>query len=126
MAMQRMKLSQLRYDVPEELVAQYPLDNRDDSRLMIIHRDTGKFEHRMFKDVVDIFDEGDVFVANNTKVFPAKMYGNKEKPARSSRSSCFVNSTARVCFGMFWWTPQEKFGLATSFTLGKTTSSSPR
>jgi S-adenosylmethionine:tRNA ribosyltransferase-isomerase len=79
MAMQRMKLSQFRYDVPDELVAQYPLDNRDDSRLMIIHRDTGKFEHRMFKDVVDIFDEGDVFVANNTKVFPAKMYGNKEK-----------------------------------------------
>ena len=79
MAMQRMKLSQFRYDVPEELVAQYPLDNRDDSRLMIINRETGTFEHRMFKDVVDIFDEGDVFVANNTRVFPAKMYGNKEK-----------------------------------------------
>ena len=79
MSMQRMKLSQFRYDVPKELVAQYPLDNRDDSRLMVVHRDTGKFEHRMFKDVVDIFDEGDVFVANNTKVFPAKMYGNKEK-----------------------------------------------
>ena len=79
MAMQRMKLSQFRYELPEELIAQHPLDNRDDSRLMIVHRDTGKFEHRMFKDVVDIFDEGDVFVANNTKVFPAKMYGNKEK-----------------------------------------------
>ena len=79
MAMQRMKLSQFRYDVPEELVAQYPLDNRDDSRLMIINRETGTFEHRMFKDVVDIFDEGDVFVANNTRVFPAKMFGNKEK-----------------------------------------------
>ncbi|HAY56117.1 MAG TPA: tRNA preQ1(34) S-adenosylmethionine ribosyltransferase-isomerase QueA [Flavobacteriales bacterium] len=74
-----MKLSQFRYELPEELIAQHPLDNRDDSRLMIVHRDTGKFEHRMFKDVVDIFDEGDVFVANNTKVFPAKMYGNKEK-----------------------------------------------
>jgi len=77
--MQRMKLSQFRYDVPKDLVAQYPLDNRDDSRLLVVHRDTGKFEHRMFKDVVDMFDEGDVFVANNTKVFPAKMYGNKEK-----------------------------------------------
>ncbi|HAT48073.1 MAG TPA: tRNA preQ1(34) S-adenosylmethionine ribosyltransferase-isomerase QueA, partial [Flavobacteriales bacterium] len=74
-----MKLSQFRYEVPDELVAQYPLDNRDDSRLMIVNRETGKFEHRMFKDVVDIFDEGDVFVANNTRVFPAKMYGNKEK-----------------------------------------------
>ena len=79
MAMQRMKLSQFRYDVPEKLVAQYPLDNRDDSRLMIINRETGTFEHRMFKDVVDIFDEGDVLVANNTRVFPAKMFGNKEK-----------------------------------------------
>jgi S-adenosylmethionine:tRNA ribosyltransferase-isomerase len=79
MSMQRMKLSQFRYDVPKELVAQYPLDNRDDSRLMVVHRDTGTFEHRMFKDVVDMFDEGDVFVANNTRVFPAKMYGNKEK-----------------------------------------------
>ena len=79
MSMQRMKLSQFRYDVPKDLVAQYPLDNRDDSRLLVVHRDTGKFEHRMFKDVVDMFDEGDVFVANNTKVFPAKMYGNKEK-----------------------------------------------
>ena len=69
MAMQRMKLSQFRYELPEELIAQHPLDNRDDCRLMIVHRDTGKFEHRMFKDVVDIFDEGDVFVANNTKVY---------------------------------------------------------
>ena len=65
MAMQRMKLSQFRYDVPEELVAQYPLDNRDDSRLMIIHRDTGKFEHRMFKDIVDIFDEGECFFCSD-------------------------------------------------------------
>ena len=126
MAMQRMKLSQFRYDVPDELVAQYPLDNRDDSRLMIIHRDTGKFEHRMFKDVVDIFDEGDVFVANNTKVFPAKMYGNKEKTGAVIEVFLLRELTARVCFGMFWWTPQEKFGLATSFTLGKTTNSSPR
>ena len=79
MAMQRMKLSQFRYEVPDELVAQYPLDNRDDSRLMIVNRETGKFEHRMFKDVVDIFDEGDVFVANNTRVFPAKMYGTRKR-----------------------------------------------
>lgn len=74
-----MKLSSFKYDIPKDLVAQYPLDNRDDSRLMIVDRATGKFEHKMFKDVLDEFDEGDVFVANDTKVFPARLYGNKEK-----------------------------------------------
>lgn len=74
-----MKLSSFKYDIPQDLVAQYPLDNRDDSRLMIVDRATGKFEHKMFKDVLDEFDEGDVFVANDTKVFPARLYGNKEK-----------------------------------------------
>ena len=91
MAMQRMKLSQFRYELPEELIAQHPLDNRDDSRLMIVHRDTGKFEHRMFKDVVDIFDEGDVFVANNTKVFPPRCTATRRKPEPSLRCSCFVS-----------------------------------
>ena len=67
MAMQRMKLSQFRYDVPEELVAQYPLDNRDDSRLMIINRETGTFEHRMFKDVVDLLTKA-TRLANNARL----------------------------------------------------------
>jgi S-adenosylmethionine:tRNA ribosyltransferase-isomerase len=61
------------------LVATYPLDNRDDSRMLVVDRATGTFEHKMFKDVIDMFDPGDVFVANDTKVFPAKLYGNKEK-----------------------------------------------
>ena len=74
-----MKLSHFKFDLPEEQIARYPLDNREDSRLMVIDRKTGKFEHKMFKDIIDIFDEGDVFVANNTKVFPARLYGNKEK-----------------------------------------------
>lgn len=74
-----MKLSSFKYDIPEDLVAQHPLDNRDDSRLMVVDRATGTFEHKMFKDVLDEFDEGDVFVANDTKVFPARLYGNKEK-----------------------------------------------
>jgi len=74
-----MKLTSFKFDIPEELVAQKPLDNRDDSRMLVVDRKAGTLEHKMFKDVLDEFDEGDVFVANDTKVFPAKLYGNKEK-----------------------------------------------
>ena len=74
-----MKLSNFKYTIPKDLVATYPLDNRDDSRMLVVDRATGTFEHKMFKDVIDMFDPGDVFVANDTKVFPAKLYGNKEK-----------------------------------------------
>ncbi|MFT6502161.1 MAG: S-adenosylmethionine:tRNA ribosyltransferase-isomerase [Crocinitomicaceae bacterium] len=74
-----MKLSQFNFDLPEELIAEYPSENRDESRMMVIHRDTGKIEHKLFKDVINYIDEGDVMIMNNTKVFPARMYGNKEK-----------------------------------------------
>jgi len=74
-----MKLSQFRYTLPQELIALYPAPNRDESRLFVVHRDTGKFEHRIFKEIVDYFEEHDVLVFNNTKVFPARLYGNKEK-----------------------------------------------
>ena len=74
-----MKLSEFDFELPEELIADYPVDNRDESRLMVVHRETGKIEHKMFKDIIDYFDEGDVMIRNNTKVFPARMYGNKEK-----------------------------------------------
>ncbi|MFY7944453.1 MAG: tRNA preQ1(34) S-adenosylmethionine ribosyltransferase-isomerase QueA, partial [Crocinitomicaceae bacterium] len=57
----------------------YPSDNRDESRLMVLHRDSGKIEHKLFKDIINYFDEGDVMIMNNTRVFPARMYGNKEK-----------------------------------------------
>ena len=73
------KLSQFNFDLPEELLADRPAANRDESRLMIIDRKTGKFEHKMFKNVINYFDDGDVMIFNNTKVFPARMYGNKEK-----------------------------------------------
>lgn len=73
------KLSQFHFDLPDELLADRPMPNRDESRLMVINRKTGKFEHKMFKDLIDYFDEDDVMVFNNTKVFPARMYGNKEK-----------------------------------------------
>lgn len=75
----RTKLSSFNFDLPEELIAQYPSDVRDESRLMVLHRDSGKIEHRMFKDILDYFDDGDAFIFNNTKVFPARLYGNKEK-----------------------------------------------
>lgn len=74
-----MKLSAFKFDLPSNLIAQYPAENRDESRLMVIHRDSGKIEHKVFKDIIDYYDEGDVLVVNNTKVFPARLYGNKEK-----------------------------------------------
>jgi len=74
-----MKLSEFNYDLPEELVANYPCDNRDEAKLMVIHRDTGKIEHKLFKDLINYFEEDDVMIMNNTRVFPARMYGNKEK-----------------------------------------------
>jgi len=74
-----MKLSQFKFDLPKDLIAEYPSEHRDESRLMVVDTTTGKIEHKVFKDVVDYFDEGDVMVLNNTKVFPARLYGNKEK-----------------------------------------------
>ena len=74
-----MKLSQFNYDLPEESIALYPSENRDEARLLVVDRKTGQFEHRIFKDIINYFDDQDVFVFNNTKVFPARLYGNKEK-----------------------------------------------
>ncbi|MCX6273149.1 MAG: tRNA preQ1(34) S-adenosylmethionine ribosyltransferase-isomerase QueA [Bacteroidetes bacterium] len=74
-----MKLSQFRYHLPPELVPDHPPYNRDESRLMVLHRKTQTIEHRAFKDVLDYFGDGDVFIINNTKVFPARLYGEKEK-----------------------------------------------
>ena len=74
-----MKLSHFEFDLPEELLAQYPTDHRDESRLMVLNRKEGTIEHKLFKDVINYFDEGDVIMLNNTKVFPARMFGNKEK-----------------------------------------------
>ena len=74
-----MKLSQFRYHLPPELVATHPAENRDECRLMVLHRKTQKIEHRVFTDILEYFKDGDVFVLNNTKVFPARLYGTKEK-----------------------------------------------
>jgi S-adenosylmethionine:tRNA ribosyltransferase-isomerase len=79
-----MKLSQFKFKLPEDRIAQYPTKFRDESRLMVVHRKTGKIEHREhFKDILDYFDNKDVFIFNDTKVFPARLYGNKEKTGAS-------------------------------------------
>jgi len=74
-----MKLSHFNIDLPEELLAKYPSEHRDEARLMVLNRKDQSIEHKLFKDLIDYFDEGDVMVLNNTKVFPARMFGNKEK-----------------------------------------------
>lgn len=74
-----MKLSQFRYDLPPELIANYPLENRDESKLMVLDRKKQSIDHRSFKDILEYFGDGDVFTINNTKVFPARLYGEKEK-----------------------------------------------
>lgn len=74
-----MKLSKFKFNLPTEQIALYPSKNRDESRLMVVNRKTGKIEHRIFKEILDYFGPKDVFIFNNTRVFPARLYGNKEK-----------------------------------------------
>ena len=74
-----MKLSQFKFKLPEERIAMEPTFHRDDSKLMVVHKSTGEIEHRQFKEVLDYFDEGDAFLFNDTRVFPARLFGNKEK-----------------------------------------------
>ena len=74
-----MKLSQFKFKLPEDRIAKYPAPHRDECRMMILHRKTGEIEHRRFKEILSLFEEHDLFVFNDTKVFPARLYGNKEK-----------------------------------------------
>lgn len=74
-----MKLSQFKFDLPLNLIAQHPAKKREDARMMVVNRRTGQIENRQFRDIMEYFDDKDVFVVNNTKVFPARMYGRKEK-----------------------------------------------
>ena len=74
-----MKLSQFKFTLPENLIAQYPLEQRDESRMMVVDRKTGEITEHVFKEIINYFDDGDVFVFNDTMIFPARLYGNKEK-----------------------------------------------
>ena len=74
-----MRRSDFAFDLPKELIAQHPAEQRDESRMMVLNRATGEIEHRVFKDIINYFVDGDIFVFNDTKVFPARLFGNKEK-----------------------------------------------
>ncbi|MCK4637904.1 MAG: S-adenosylmethionine:tRNA ribosyltransferase-isomerase, partial [Bacteroidales bacterium] len=74
-----MKLSQFRYYLPPELIASHPPKDRDDSKLIVLDRKKQSIKHKKFKDILKYFNDGDVFVINNTKVFPARLFGIKEK-----------------------------------------------
>ncbi len=74
-----MKLSQFKFNLPEELIAKFPSRHRDESRMLVLHRDSDKIEHLVFKDIINYFDEHDFFIFNDTKVFPARLFGSKEK-----------------------------------------------
>lgn len=74
-----MKLSQFKFNLPEELIAKHPSVHRDEARLMVLHRKTRTIEHKVFKDVLDYFQAKDFFIFNDTRVFPARLFGNKEK-----------------------------------------------
>jgi len=74
-----MKLSEFNYELPADKIAQYPSKHRDEAKMMVLHRDTGEIEHKLVKNIIEYFEEGDLFVFNDTKVFPARLYGNKEK-----------------------------------------------
>lgn len=74
-----MKLSKFKFKLPEDQIALYPTENRDESRLLVVNKKTGNIEHKLFKEIIDYFDDKDVMVFNDTRVFPARLYGNKEK-----------------------------------------------
>lgn len=76
-----MELSEFNYNLPEELIAQTPIENRDESRLMLLSKNTGNIEHKVFKDIINYLQPGDCIVRNNTKVIPARLYGKKETGA---------------------------------------------
>ena len=97
-----MKLSHFSFELPDELLAEYPSENRDEARLMVLNREKQTIEHKHFKDLIDYFEEEDVMILNNTKVFPARLFGNKEKPVRVLKYSCFANSIQNNVFGMCW------------------------
>lgn len=74
-----MKLSQFKFKLPDSLIAQYPSENRDECRMMVVNARTGEISHHLFKEIINFFNEGDVMIFNDTKVFPARLFGNKEK-----------------------------------------------
>ena len=104
----RMKLSDFNYEFPKELVAEYPNKNRDEARLMVIDRKDYSIQHRQFKDMIEYFDENDVIVLNNTKVFPARLYGNKEKTGARIEVFLLRELNAEQRLWVYWLIQLEK------------------
>ena len=96
-----MKLSHFKFDLPQDLLAEYPAEHRDEARLMVLNRKTQTIEHKMFKDLIEYFDEGDLMVLNNTKVFPARMYGEKEKTGARIEVFLLRELMQKADFGMY-------------------------
>ena len=90
-----MKVSDFNYELPKELIAQHPLEKRDESRLMVLHRDTKEIEHKTFKDIIKYLKPGDCLVINNTKVIPARLYGKIIGKRNRKISGIFVTKTTR-------------------------------
>ena len=95
-----MKLSQFKFKLPEEKIALYPAKYRDESRLMVVHKSTGEIEHVTFKDILNYFDDKDAFIFNDTKVFPARLYGNKDIQVKK-RVSFIGSNTSLVLMSDF-------------------------
>lgn len=109
-----MKLSQFKFKLPEDKIALHPMKYRDESRLMVLHRNTGKIEHKMFKDVLDYFDDKDVFIFNDTKVFPARLYGNKEKTGARIEVFLLRELNENFVCGTYWLIRHVRYVSVTS------------
>ena len=117
-----MKLSQFKFKLPEEKIALYPPLHRDEARMMVLHRTTGKIEHKLFKQILDYYDEHDVFVFNDTKVFPARLYGLKEKTGARICASSIPSCASGMCLS----TLLARYVSATSSSSAMTAASWPR
>ena len=91
-----MKLSEFNYYLPEELIAQTPIEKRDESRLMVLDKETGQIEHKTFKDIINYLEPGDCLVRNNTKVIPARLYGKKETGANKKYRRRHMGSNGKT------------------------------
>ena len=105
----QMKLSQFKYRLPDDRIALYPAACRDEARMMVLHRKTGEIEHRIFKEVIEYFDEKDVFVLNDSKVFPARLYGNKEKTNAKIEVFLLASLMKSSVYGTCWSTPHVRY-----------------
>jgi S-adenosylmethionine:tRNA ribosyltransferase-isomerase len=120
----RTKLSQFTFELPKKLIAQYPADNRDEARMMVVHRESGKIEHKTFRDILGYFDEGDVMIFNNTKVFPARLYGRKEKTGAKIEVFLLreLNADARLWDVLVYFSDEQDNDVLVAEVVDNTTS----